>query len=98
MEYGNRRYKIAESEKVPVDLSSMRRCLAEGRKCCAGDTGEHRLWMGLKLWFPWDFHGNSLDLKGFLLDFIAFKWDLCDFKGILMGLHRILMGFCWMLL
>ena len=25
------RYKIAESRKVPVDLSSMRQCLAEGR-------------------------------------------------------------------
>ncbi|CAL1172000.1 unnamed protein product [Cladocopium goreaui] len=33
------RYKIAESEKVPVDLSSMRRCLAEG----------HPIVFGLKL-------------------------------------------------
>lgn len=24
------RYKIADSQKIPVDLSSMRRCLAEG--------------------------------------------------------------------
>ena len=31
------RYKIAESRKVPVDLSSMRQCLAEGRRATFDD-------------------------------------------------------------
>eukprot|EP00913_Durusdinium_trenchii_P003201 g2960.t1 len=39
------RYKIAESKKVPVDLSSMRRCLAEGLRtglCLPGSRRWHR--------------------------------------------------------
>lgn len=33
------RYKIAESKKVPVDLSSMRKCLAEGQGQLTPATG-----------------------------------------------------------
>ena len=73
--FADRRYKIAESEKVPVDLSSMRRCLAEGR----ADSGlvpapepDGSETHGFLL----DFHGISM---GFLWDVYRILWDFMSF-------------------